>query len=138
MLTALATQLDSAAGRVEVGELPVLTASYGGLFRVFQNLITNALKFHDGAPPLVAVSASRDGTTWAFAVRDNGIGLPADSAIFEMFTRGSLEHEGSGIGLATCRRIVESHGGRIWAEPAAGGGATFTFTIPQSVGSSPS
>ena len=63
-------------------------------------------------------------------MRDNGIGLPKDSAIFEMFKRGGGEHEGSGIGLATCRRIVEAHGGRIWAEPAPGGGSTFLFTLP--------
>jgi signal transduction histidine kinase len=131
VLSALATQVESTAGRVEVGELPVLEASHAGLSRVFQNLIANALKFHDGRPPVVAVSASPDEAGWAFAVRDNGIGLPADSAIFEMFTRGSGDHEGSGIGLATCRRIVESHGGRIWAEPSPGGGSTFTFTIPQ-------
>jgi signal transduction histidine kinase len=130
VLSALATQLDTTAGRVEVGELPVLNASHAGLFRVFQNLIANALKFHDRDAPVVAVSASRDDAGWAFAVRDNGIGLPADSAIFEMFTRGGGDHEGSGIGLATCRRIVESHGGRIWAEPSPGGGSTFTFTIP--------
>jgi signal transduction histidine kinase len=130
VLSALATQLDTTAGRVEVGELPVLNASHAGLFRVFQNLIANALKFHDRDAPVVAVSASHDDAGWAFAVRDNGIGLPADSAIFEMFTRGGGDHEGSGIGLATCRRIVESHGGRIWAEPSPGGGSTFTFTIP--------
>ena len=116
--------------RVEIGELPVLTASHAGLFRVFQNLIANGLKFHDGDDPVVAISASRDAGGWTFAVRDNGIGLPADSAIFEMFTRGGGGHEGSGIGLATCRRIVEAHGGRIWAEPAAGGGSTFLFTLP--------
>jgi signal transduction histidine kinase len=131
VLSALATQVESTAGRVEVGDLPVVDASQAGLFRVFQNLIANALKFHDGEAPLVGVSASRDEAGWAFAVRDNGIGLPADSAIFEMFTRGGGDHEGSGIGLATCRRIVESHGGRIWAEPSPGGGSTFSFTIPE-------
>jgi signal transduction histidine kinase len=130
VLDALSTQIDSTAGRVTVGDLPVLTASRAGLSRVFQNLIANALKFHD-ADPVIAVSATHDGDAWAFAIRDNGVGLPADRAIFEMFTRGGGDHEGSGIGLATCRRIVESHGGRIWAEPTPGGGSTFTFTIPQ-------
>lgn len=130
VLVALAAQLERTAGRVEVGELPTIEASEAGLFRVFQNLIANALKFRDGDDPVVEVSASRDAAGWAFAVRDNGIGLPADRAIFEMFTRGGGNHEGSGIGLATCRRIVESHGGRIWAEPAPGSGSTFIFTIP--------
>jgi signal transduction histidine kinase len=132
VLTGLARQLEETAGRVEVGELPVVRASHAGLLRVFQNLIANALKFHGADAPVVALSADRDEAGWAFRVCDNGIGLPADAAIFEMFTRANGDHEGSGIGLATCRRIVESHGGRIWAEPSPGGGATFTFTIPDS------
>ncbi|MGZ6663041.1 MAG: sensor histidine kinase, partial [Solirubrobacteraceae bacterium] len=109
---------------------PVLQASRPGLFRVFQNLIANAFKFHNGDAPHVTVSAQHGEAGWAFSVRDNGIGLPKDSAIFEMFKRGGGEHEGSGIGLATCRRIVEAHGGHIWAEPAPGGGSTFLFTLP--------
>src|SRR3954454_14873882 len=127
---ALGAQLDSTAGRVQVDGLPVVRGSHAGLQRVFQNLIANALKFHDGEPPLIQVSADHHDAAWSFAVRDNGIGLPQERAIFEMFTRGGGEHEGSGIGLATCRRIVESHGGRIWAEPAPGGGSTFSFTLP--------
>jgi len=63
-------------------------------------------------------------------VRDNGIGLPKDTQIFEMFKRSGAVQAGSGIGLATCRRIIEGHGGRIWAEPAAGGGSIFSFTLP--------
>src|SRR4051794_40560404 len=130
VLATLASQIEHLDGRVEVGELPTLQARRSGLLRVFQNLIANALKFHDGDAPHVTVTARHAEAGWAFSVRDNGIGLPKDSAIFEMFTRGGGEHEGSGIGLATCRRIVEAHGGRIWAEPAPGGGSTFLFTLP--------
>jgi signal transduction histidine kinase len=130
VLAALASQIQDVDARIEVTELPTLHASRPGLFRVFQNLIANALKFRDGDAPRVIVSARSAEAGWTFSVRDNGIGLPKDSAIFEMFTRGGGAEEGSGIGLATCRRIVEAHGGRIWAEPAAGGGSTFTFTIP--------
>jgi signal transduction histidine kinase len=130
VLATLSSQIERVEGRVEVGALPRLRASRPGMFRVFQNLIANAFKFHDGAAPQVTVSARHSEAGWAFSVRDNGIGLPKDSAIFEMFTRGGGEHEGSGIGLATCRRIVEAHGGRIWAEPAPGGGSTFLFTLP--------
>ena len=130
VLATLASQIERVDGRVEVGALPTLQASRPGLFRVFQNLIANAFKFHDGDAPHVTVSARHGEAGWAFSVRDNGIGLPKDSAIFEMFKRGGGEHEGSGIGLATCRRIVEAHGGRIWAEPAPGGGSTFLFTLP--------
>jgi signal transduction histidine kinase len=128
---ALGPQISGARGQVEVAALPVVRASRAGLARVFQNLIANALKFHDpAAPPRVHVSAGAQDGGWRFAVRDNGLGLPADRAIFDMFTRGGGTHEGSGIGLATCRRIVEAHGGRIWAEPAPDGGSTFSFTLP--------
>jgi signal transduction histidine kinase len=130
VLAALALQVEDAGGRVEVAQLPTVYASRPGLFRVFQNLIANALKFHSGEAPLVTVSAQQGEAGWAFSVRDNGVGLPSDTAIFEMFKRGGDGNEGSGIGLATCRRIVEGHGGRIWAEPAAGGGSVFSFTLP--------
>jgi len=130
VLAALASQIEDADGRVEVAQLPTVYASRPGLFRVFQNLIGNALKFHSGEAPLVTVSAQQGEAGWAFSVRDNGVGLPSDTPIFEMFKRGGGANEGSGIGLATCRRIVEGHGGRIWAEPAAGGGSVFTFTLP--------
>jgi signal transduction histidine kinase len=126
----LAPQIEHVDGRVEVGALPILQASRPGVFRVFQNLIANAFKFHNGDAPRVTVSARHGEARWAFSVRDNGIGLPKDSAIFEMFKRGGGDQEGSGIGLATCRRIVEAHGGRIWAEPAPGGGSNFLFTLP--------
>src|SRR4051812_20874503 len=129
-LATLASQIERVDGRVEVGALPTLQASRAGLVRVFQNLIANAVKFHGSDTPHVTVSATDGEAGWAFSVRDNGIGLPKDSAIFEMFTRGGGEQEGSGIGLATCRRIVEAHGGRIWAEPTPGGGSTVHFTLP--------
>src|SRR3954469_16447742 len=130
VLATLAARIEHVDGRVEVGALPTVRASRPGLVRVFQNLIANAVKFHDGDTPHVTVSAKDGEACWDFSVRDNGIGLPKDSAIFEMFTRGGGEHEGSGIGPPTCRRIVEAHGGRIWAEPAPGGGSTFRFTLP--------
>jgi signal transduction histidine kinase len=125
----LGTQIDDAAGRIEVAPLPTLPASRAGMSRLFQNLIANAIKFRAQDAPVVRISAAPHETGWAFAVTDNGVGLPDGSPIFEMFTRGGGEQEGSGIGLATCRRIVEGHGGRIWAEPAPGGGSTFTFTL---------
>jgi len=130
VLTTLAPQIEHVDGRIGVGALPTLQASRPGLFRVFQNLIANAFKFHNGDAPQVTVSARHGDGGWVFSVLDNGIGLPKDSAIFEMFKRGGGDHEGSGIGLATCRRIVEAHGGHIWAEPAPGGGSNFLFTLP--------
>src|SRR5215212_3731851 len=133
VLAALASQIEAVDGRVEVADLPTLHASPTGLARIFQNLIANALKFQNGDAPRVTVSAQRGQAGWTFSVRDNGIGMPKDTQIFEMFKRGAGANAGSGIGLATCRRIVEGHGGRIWAEPAAGGGSIFTFTLPSGV-----
>ena len=101
-----------------------------GLTRVFQNLLANALKFRDADRPLrVVISAARAGGAWEFSVADNGRGLPSACPIFEMFERGGSREQGSGIGLATCRRVVEAHGGRIWAEPA-GPGSAFRFNGP--------
>jgi signal transduction histidine kinase len=130
VLAAFASQIKDTGGRVDVAPLPTLHASRPGLVRVFQNLISNALKFQNAHAPLVTISAQQSQAGWTFSVRDNGVGLPKGTQIFEMFKRGGGVKEGSGIGLATCRRIVEGHGGRIWAEPAAGGGSIFSFTIP--------
>jgi signal transduction histidine kinase len=97
-----------------------------------QNLIGNAVKFRGEQPPVVHVSARRRGEEWVVTVRDNGIGVEADQAtrIFDMFSRVSGAPDGSGIGLAVCRRVVEAHGGVIWVEPAEGGGSAFSFTLP--------
>ncbi|MGE3631220.1 MAG: ATP-binding protein, partial [Sandaracinaceae bacterium] len=101
--------------------------------QVFQNLISNSLKFRAEAPPRVVVTARRDAEMFTFAVRDNGIGIAPEygERIFQMFERLHTrdEYAGTGIGLALCRRIVERHGGRIWVESEAGVGSTFLFTL---------
>jgi signal transduction histidine kinase len=103
------------------------------LRRVLQNLIGNAVKFRSGAPPRIEVSAQRGSREWVVTVADNGVGVdPEDAArIFGMFARGGAPAGGMGIGLAVSRRIVEAHGGRIWVEPADGGGSAFRFTLPR-------
>lgn len=120
------------------GELPTVTADPRQLVLLFQNLISNALKFRGPERPRVRVSATRDGTHWVFAVRDNGIGIDAQYAdrIFGLFQRlhGRDEYPGTGIGLSVCKKIVERHGGRIWVEGgehdgAAHDGASFFFTL---------
>src|SRR3954447_13361863 len=132
VLATLASTIEGTSGEVRVEALPTVLATPHAVSRVFQNLIANALKFHAEEPPRVAISATLQEADWSFAVRDNGIGLGQDPAIFEMFARGSAARgrDGHGIGLATCRRIVEGHGGRIWAEQNPDGGSTFRFTLP--------
>jgi signal transduction histidine kinase len=129
----LRPSLERAGATIERGELPDVEGDSRQLRRVLQNLIANALKFRGEAPPRVEVSALRDSQEWVVTVRDNGPGVEPDQAgrIFGMFSRADNEAEGVGIGLAVCRRIVEAHGGRIWVEPADGGGSAFRFTVPR-------
>ncbi|HYM11802.1 MAG TPA: ATP-binding protein [Bryobacterales bacterium] len=114
--------------------LPTVTAEAGELGQLFQNLVGNALKFHGEAPPRVRVWAERTGDEWVFSVHDNGIGIDPQHAerVFQVFQRlhSRTEYSGNGIGLATCKKIVEAHGGRIWVESQPGQGATFRFTLP--------
>ncbi len=124
--------LESAGATLEVGELPEVEGDPRQLRRVLQNLLGNAVKYRGEAPLRVECTAVRDSQEWVVTVRDNGLGVDPSKAsrIFEMFTRDSDETDGAGIGLAVCRRIVEAHGGRIWADAAAGGGSAFRFTLP--------
>jgi light-regulated signal transduction histidine kinase (bacteriophytochrome) len=100
---------------------------------VFQNLISNALKFRGEAPPRVHISTQQAGSQWTFTVKDNGIGIDPQYAdkIFELFQRlhTRQEYPGTGIGLTICRKTVERHGGRIWVESEQGKGTTFFFTL---------
>ncbi len=114
--------------------LPTVWGDETQLEQLFQNLIGNAIKFRSQESPRVHVSAKQAADGWRFSVRDNGIGLDPAQAdrIFEIFQRlhTSREYEGTGIGLAICKKIVERHGGRIWVESQPGQGATFYFTLP--------
>ena len=107
-------------------------ADHRNICQVFQNLISNAVKFSNGSPH-VKITADRVDSSWWFAVSDNGIGMEQSKAeeIFEPFHRlhGEGAYPGTGIGLAVCERIVEHHGGRIWAESEPDKGATFSFTL---------
>jgi len=99
---------------------------------LLQNLVANAVKFRGAQAPRIEVSAVDGADGCIVTVRDNGIGVDPGHAgrIFGMFARGRGDTEGTGIGLAICRRVVEAHGGHIWVEPAAGGGSAFCFTLP--------
>lgn len=127
--------LEETGGRIECGPLPVVTARPTQFLALMQNLIGNALKYRDPArPPVVSVTAGRRDGEWLFAVGDNGIGFEPEYAdkIFLIFQRLHTrdQYEGSGIGLAICKKIVENHGGRIWVESSLGRGSTFFFTLP--------
>jgi signal transduction histidine kinase len=120
-----------------VDPLPVVHGDARALGRVLQNLVSNAIKFAGDARPVVHVTARPAGPAWEIAVIDNGVGVdPEDrELIFKTFHRpGGDGVAGTGLGLAICERIVERHGGRIWVEPAAGGGSAFRFTVPEADG----
>jgi PAS domain S-box-containing protein len=119
---------------VSNGDLPTLNVDYAQLVQVFQNLIGNAIKFHEeGEAPRVHISARRDGEEWIISVKDNGIGIDPKhfSRLFVIFQRlhGPQQYPGTGIGLALCQRIIARHGGRIWVESAPGQGSEFRFTL---------
>jgi signal transduction histidine kinase len=129
----LRSSLESAGATLEVGELPEVEVDPRQLRRVLQNLLGNAVKYRGEAPLRVEFTALRDTQEWVMTMRDNGLGVDPDKAsrIFDMFTRANDETDGVGIGLAVCRRIVEAHGGRIWAEAPEDGGSAFRFTLPR-------
>jgi PAS domain S-box-containing protein len=120
--------------KVTTDLLPAIKGDTPQFMQLFQNLLANALKFRSTEQPLIHVSANRQGDCWQFAIKDNGLGLEMQHAerIFVIFQRlhRKEDYPGSGLGLAVCRRIVNRHGGRIWAESVPGKGTTFYFTIP--------
>jgi PAS domain S-box-containing protein len=113
--------------------LPHVLADPGQFQQLLTNLLGNALKFRGDRAPRVRVEARREDRQWVFAIRDSGIGIDPQyfDRIFVIFQRlhGRDEYAGTGVGLAICKRIVERHGGRIWAESTPGAGATFYFTV---------
>ncbi len=126
-------RIDSSQAELEVGPLPVVLGDAAQLRQLFQNLLSNALKFRGEEPPRIRVEARRRGAYWEFSLADNGIGLDMrfSERIFQMFQRLHEQgrYEGSGIGLAIAKRIVERHGGKLWVESAPGAGTTFLFTL---------
>jgi PAS domain S-box-containing protein len=133
-LANLEGQIQETNATITHDPLPTLAADASQLGQVFQNLLSNALKFYDEQPPHVHIGAERQGQEWVFSVRDNGIGIEAQYAerIFEIFQRlhNKSKYSGTGIGLAVCKKIVERHGGRIWMESEPDRGTTFFFTLP--------
>lgn len=113
--------------------LPTVVAEQVVLTQLFQNLISNSIKFKGAEKPRIHISAEKDAEGWLFSVQDNGMGIaPQDvDRVFGMFKRlHGKEIPGTGIGLALCKKVIERKGGRIWVESEIGHGATFKFTIP--------
>jgi len=129
----LGALIRDAGATVEAGALPLVLADEVQLQQLLQNLIGNAIKFRGDTPPHVRIDASRENERWVFSVQDNGIGMEMQykDRVFQMFQRlhERGKYEGSGIGLAITKRIVERHGGRLWFESELGRGTTFFFTL---------
>lgn len=136
-LANLKAVIAEAGAVVEVkGPLPVVVGDAGQLSSVFQNLISNGLKYRrDDIRPELTVAVAEQGEFWRFSIIDNGIGIDPQyhRQIFELFKRlhARDRYTGTGIGLAVCQRVIERHGGEIWVESVPGQGASFHFTLPK-------
>jgi PAS domain S-box-containing protein len=138
ILTLLKEPIESANASITHQPLPRIFADASQMGQVFQNLLSNALKYHrDGVTPEIEVKVERDDGNWLFSVRDNGQGFKMKYAqqIFGIFKRlHGKEVPGSGVGLAICKAVIERHGGHIWANSEVGHGTTFYFTVPNRTG----
>ena len=127
-------ELKDAGAELIIPELPVITANKSLMTQLFENLIGNALKYHSDSKPVLQIECKEEGENYLFCVSDNGIGIDPKYAdkIFILFRRlhGNNEtYEGTGVGLAICKKIVELHRGNIWVESEQGKGSRFYFTI---------
>jgi PAS domain S-box-containing protein len=128
----LATRIQENGAVITHDVLPVVEGNFARLVQLFQNLIENAIKYRREESPRIHISSDQKGIDCTFCVSDNGIGIDPRYAgeIFGVFKRLNSQHEGTGIGLSLCKKIVERQGGRIWVESKPGDGARFHFTIP--------
>jgi PAS domain S-box-containing protein len=134
VLVGLKFLIEESGALITSDPLPVIMADPSQLLQVFQNLISNAIKFRGEKTPEIYIRAERKGNEWVFSVSDNGIGFEEKygGKIFDIFKRlhTASKYPGSGIGLTICRKIVERHKGRIWAESEPGKGSKFYFALP--------
>jgi signal transduction histidine kinase len=140
-LEALQFKIDETGAAIERDALPEVWGDRTVLTQLYQNLISNAIKFSDKGAPRIRITAEMVGKRWVFGVADSGIGIKAEycTQIFRPFQRlhSPGEYEGSGIGLAICRKAVERHGGEIWVESEPGRGSHFKFHLGQRAGVRP-
>ncbi len=132
----LRASIDESGAKINFENLPVVKANPLHMNQLFQNLISNAIKFRGSESPVVNINSRHAGDEWILSVSDNGIGIEKEftDRIFVIFQRlhNYTEYPGTGIGLAICKKIVEKAGGHIWVESEPGKGSTFNFTIPDS------
>jgi signal transduction histidine kinase len=129
----LRASIEESGASVIPSDLPTMTADASQIRQLFQNLVSNAIKYRGEKPPVIKIAAKHVDGEWLFSVADNGLGIDQENQqrIFEMFSRiHDRSVPGTGIGLAICQRVVERMGGRIWVESTPGEGSTFYFTIP--------
>lgn len=133
VLKTLHESIKETNAHIMVPELPVVKGNKTQLIRLFQNLLSNSLKYKGEREPRITLTCSRENETWLFSLEDNGIGFKQGQAseVFQFFHRLKPKgrYAGSGIGLAVCKRIVEIHNGKIWATSEPGKGSKFSFTI---------
>ena len=133
-LSNLELAIEDSEAQLVFSDLPSVMGDPSQLRQLFQNIIGNALKFRSESRPRVELDAKRDGDQWTFSIRDNGVGFDQRYAerVFGVFKRlhRNADIPGTGIGLAICQRIIDRHGGRIWAESKLGEGSCFYFTLP--------
>ncbi len=126
--------IEESGAKVEIEDLPELKGDELQITQVFQNMISNGIKFNQSASPNVTIQAEGSPGEWVFEVKDNGIGIQpeAQDRLFTIFQRlhTHKEYPGTGVGLTICKRIIHRHGGRIWFESTPGEGTSFFFSIP--------
>ncbi len=133
VLNDLKVPIEESGARIEHSKLPPVFADFTLMHRLFQNLISNSIKYRGKHAPRIQIGAARKDNWWTFSVADNGVGIDPKykEAVFGVFRRlHGPDVPGSGLGLAICQRIVEQFGGKIWLQSAPGKGSTFYFTVP--------
>ena len=137
VLRNLEFEIEKSNANIVIEDLPTIVSSDVFLVQLLQNLIVNAIKYNDKPVPEILISAKQIADEWLFSIRDNGIGIPEQETanVFDAFFRASsaAKYSGTGLGLATCKRIVDRLGGKIWVNSKLGEGSTFCFTLPAKV-----
>jgi light-regulated signal transduction histidine kinase (bacteriophytochrome) len=132
----LRSSIEESNATVTHDALPALPVEPVHLQQIFQNLVSNAIKYRGSQPPRIHINAIRQDGVWKFSVRDNGIGIEPryKDQVFGLFKRlhSGSRYSGTGLGLAICKKLVERYHGRIWVESKLGEGSTFFFTLAES------